>query len=250
MTHEPFDSQAAAYALGALDSEERMDFERHLATGCASCQAFLRDSGEALAAHAAQLPPMAPPPGVRAALLRRIDADAAVGRQAVRPLHRWLGWATMAAAAMVIGALASSLLLANRYETRFAELASELARLRGERAQTQAVVDLLRDPATRLIALQGTEPSSGATARVIWHETAGGLLMVAKLPPAQPGKTYELWTFSGGRPRPAGIFDVDASGAATHHIAPTGGRVEGFAVTLEPAGGVPAPTGPIVLAAR
>jgi anti-sigma-K factor RskA len=151
---------------------------------------------------------------------------------------------------MVIGALASSLLLANRYEARFADLASEAARLRAQRDQTQAVLDLLRDPATRLIALQGAEPGSTATARVVWHETAGGFMMVAKLPPAQSGKTYELWTFSGGRPSPAGIFDVDAAGTATHRIAPTGGQVEGFAVTLEPAGGVPAPTGPIVLAAR
>lgn len=210
----------------------------------------MRDSGEALAALAAELPPVVPPPGVRAALLRRIDADAAVGRQAVRPPRRWLAWATTAAAAMVIGALGSSLLLANRYEARLAKLASEVAGLRAERAHAQIVLDLLRDPATRLVSLQGSEPSSEAVARVIWHETAGGWMMVAKLPPAQPGKTYELWTFSEGRPRPAGVFDVDASGTATHRIAPTGGRVEGFAVTLEPAGGVPAPTGPIVLAAR
>ncbi len=250
MSHEPFDAQAAAYALGALENEERVEFERHLAAGCASCQTFLRDSGEALATLAAELPPVVPPPGVRAALLRRIDADAAIGRQAVRLPRRWLAWAATAAAAMVLGALATSLFLSNRYEARLAELASEVTRLRAEGAPRQAVIDLLRDPATRLISLQGAEPSSEARARVIWHETAGGWIMVAKLPPAQPGKTYELWTFSGGRPSPAGTFDVDASGAATHRIAPTGGRVEGFAVTLEPAGGVPAPTGPIVLAAR
>ncbi|HSF06570.1 MAG TPA: anti-sigma factor, partial [Methylomirabilota bacterium] len=62
MTHETFDTQAAAYALGALDSEERVEFERHLATGCSSCRTFLRESEEALATHAAQLPPMVPPP--------------------------------------------------------------------------------------------------------------------------------------------------------------------------------------------
>jgi anti-sigma-K factor RskA len=249
MTHEPFDTQAAAYALGALDSEERVEFERHLAAGCSSCRAFLRDAGEALAAHAAQLPPVVPPPAVRATLLRRIGADAALGRQAVRPPRRWLAWAA-AAAAVVIGGLGSSLVLTSRYETRLAELTSEVARLRAERVQAQLVSDLLGDPATRLVTLQGAQPGSQAVAGVIWNEAAGGFLMVARLLPAQPGKTYELWTFSGGRPSPAGVFDVDASGTATHRIAPTGGQVEGFAVTLEPAGGVSAPTGPIVLAAR
>jgi anti-sigma-K factor RskA len=250
MTHEPFDTQAAAYALGALDAEERTEFERHLATGCDLCQASLRESGEALAALAAHLPPALPPAGVRAALLRRIETDAA-SRPSIAPSRRrWLGWAATAAAAVVVGALANGLILTNRYEARVAQLAGEVASLRAERAQAQAVLDLLRDPATRLVVLQGAEPSPGALARVIWHETAGGWIMVAKLPPAQAGKTYELWTFSGGRPSPAGVFDVDASGSATVPIKATGGPVEGFAVTLEPAGGVPSPTGPIVLAAR
>jgi anti-sigma-K factor RskA len=260
MTHEPYDTQAAAYALGALEGEERAEFERHLATGCAECRASLRASGEALATLAARLPPAVPPPHVRAALLRRIDADAARRRPAVRARRWWLGWAATAAAAMVVGAVATSLLLASRYEARLAQLAGEVGALRAERAQletvlreragAQGVLDLLRDPATRLVSLQGAGPGAEAMARVIWQETAGGWIVVAKLPPAPPGKTYELWTFSTGRPSPAGVFDVDASGSAAHRIAPTGGRVEGFAVTLEPAGGVPAPTGPIVLAAR
>ena len=62
------------------------------------------------------------------------------------------------------------------------------------------------------------------------------------------GKVYELWTISAGQPRPAGVFTVDASGRATHPVAPTRAPVDVFAVTLEPEGGVPAPTGPIVLA--
>lgn len=250
MTHEPFDTQAAAYALGALDSEERAEFERHLATGCALCQASLRESAETLATFAAQLPPAMPPPGVRAALHRRIEGDVARRRPVVKTQRRWLGWAATAAAAALVGALATGLLLTSRYEARLTQLARELADLRAERAEEQVVFELLSDPATRLVSLQGAGPSPDAMARVIWHETAGGWIMVAKLPPAQPGKTYELWTFSNGRPSPAGLFTVDASGSATLRINPTGARVEGFAVTLEPAGGMPAPTGPIVLAAR
>jgi Anti-sigma-K factor rskA len=55
-------------------------------------------------------------------------------------------------------------------------------------------------------------------------------------------------TMSGWSPQPAGTFGVDEAGAAVVGIAPTGGAVDVFAITLEPAGGVPAPTGPIVLA--
>jgi anti-sigma-K factor RskA len=71
---------------------------------------------------------------------------------------------------------------------------------------------------------------------------------VAKLPPAPEGKTYELWTITGGKPSPAGVFQVDAAGQASHKVPPGGGPVEVFAITLEPLGGVAAPTGSIVLA--
>jgi anti-sigma-K factor RskA len=260
MTHEPFDTQAAAYALGALDGEERAEFERHLATGCDHCQATLRESEEALATLAAQLPPAVPPPEVRASLLQRIDAGAAARPAGGRSARRWVAWVATAAAAMLVGGLVTGLLLANRYEARLRQLAGEISDLRAERTElervlrdragAQAVLDLLRDSATRLVSLQGAGPSPEAIARVVWHETAGGWLVVGKLPPARPGTTYELWTFSGGRPAPAGVFDVDPAGTAIHRIAPTGARLEGFAVTVEPAGGVPAPTGPVVLAGR
>ena len=86
--------------------------------------------------------------------------------------------------------------------------------------------------------------------RLIWHETAGGQLFVANLPPAPAGKAYEMWTLGGPAPQPAGVFQVDASGRALHRLQPAGGPATTFAVTLEPEAGVPAPTGPIVLASR
>jgi len=83
---------------------------------------------------------------------------------------------------------------------------------------------------------------------MIWHPAAGGQLVVANLPPAPPGKAYELWTIGEGAPRPAGVFRADALGRATHRVEPVEGGVRVFAVTLEPERGVPAPTGPTVLA--
>ena len=113
------------------------------------------------------------------------------------------------------------------------------------------MAELLRDPATRVVALDGLPPAPGASGRVVWHEKAGGRLYVTGLPPAPPGKTYELWTIAGAAPRPAGMFDVDAARRAAHPVAPVDdGPVKVFAVTLEPAGGVPAPTGPMVLASK
>ena len=57
--------------------------------------------------------------------------------------------------------------------------------------------------------------------------------------------------FQEGKPVPAGVFDPDPSGRAlfeSTEFPPA--DAEAFAVTVEPRGGVPAPTGPIVLVGK
>jgi hypothetical protein len=142
----------------------------------------------------------------------------------------------------------TGMFVAARYEARLGQLAREASALRHRLAATENMVALLRDPSTRVIALRGTGPSPDAIGRLVWNPAAGGQLLVSNLPPAPAGKAYELWTISGGQPSPAGVFQVDASGLASHAVAPSGRPVDVFAVTLEPAAGVAAPTGPIVLA--
>ena len=84
---------------------------------------------------------------------------------------------------------------------------------------------------------------------MIWNAAGGGHLLATGLPPAPPGKTYALWAIARGTPRPVGLFAVDANGRGGHRVAADTARdaVQGFVVTLEPEGGAPAPTGPIVL---
>lgn len=247
MSHEPYETQAAAYALGALDSPELEEFERHLAGGCPTCEEILRESGEALVEVARAEPARIPPPAVREALLRRVAGD---GTRAI-PRSRggwWWRWTLATAAVAVVVAFFTGMFVAARYEARLGQLAREASALRQRLTATENVLALLRDPSTRVIALRGTGPIPDAEGRLIWNPTAGGQLLVSKLPPAPAGKAYELWTISGGQPSPAGVFRVDASGQAIHAVAPRGGPVDIFAVTLEPAAGVLAPTGPIVLA--
>jgi anti-sigma-K factor RskA len=259
MSHEPFDTLAAAWALGALDGEDRVAFERHLAEGCDVCAAELRSSAEALAVVASSVPPMIPPPEVKEALLRRIAGTAPARRETARP--RRLVWAVASLVAVLAAVGFTATLVATRYEARLGQMAREAAALRAtvqrdeaalreQIAEYQSAVDLLRDPASQVVLLRGLGPHREANGRVIWHPTAGGHLFVASLPTAPTGKAYELWTIGDGAPRPAGVFQVDASGRGTHRIEPLadGQPVKVFAVTLEPEAGVPAPTGPMVLA--
>jgi len=274
--HEPFAELAAGYAVGALDSADAAAFERHVAAGCAECETALREYRAALVAAADALS-TAPPPAVREAALRRIGS--AQGR-ARRRVGLVVGWATSVALAAGIAAVVSAGWVSRGYAERLAGMERQAAALRdqiaeqlrtvsdlrrqldaqehaltlvrAESAEQARTLALLGDPATRVVSLAGLDPSPAAKARLLWNAGSGGLLVTADLPPAPGGKTYELWAIAGGKPLPAGVFGVDASGRATVHVEPIAGvaAVDVFAVTLEPAGGVPAPSGPMYLASK
>ena len=252
--HETYETLAAVYAVGALDGDDVARFEAHLAEGCERCEVIVRESREALARMAMAATPAVPPPHVKAALHARIDA--ATRRPDARSLRRsWLAWSAATAAVVALAAMLTSGIVASRYEAKLGQVAREIAGER-ERLQRQeaalraqvAAMELLRDPVTRIVELRSPLGTSAA-ARVIWNDKAGGYLMVANLPEAPAGKAYELWALGSGAPRAAGRLPVDAGGRAAQKV-DSGEPAKGFAITLEPASGVPAPTGPIVLASK
>jgi anti-sigma-K factor RskA len=258
--HESFEELAAVYAVGALDGDELVQFEAHLAEGCERCARALRDAEHTLTRLTLDGPPAIPPPEVKTALLQRIDADRVRVPRRAPTRASWVPWAVATAAAAVVTAMLTGGLVASRYEARLGVMARETAAVRDRlqrneadlRAQVavyRSAVDLLRDPATRVVELQGTGPNPEASGRMIWNDQGGGQLFVANLAVAPSGMAYELWTLGGPAPVPAGLFKVDASGRAMHRVEPLGPAAK-FAVTLEPEAGVPAPTGPIVLASR
>ena len=60
-----------------------------------------------------------------------------------------------------------------------------------------------------------------------------------KLRPAPKGKDYEIWVFENGVPKAAGVFEKPGMAVLSRRVAP--GQM--VAVTLEPDGGLDAPTG-------
>jgi anti-sigma-K factor RskA len=253
VSHEPFDALVPVYALGALDGADLAQFEAHLPT-CAACQASVRDAEDTLARAALSAPPLAPPATAREALVRRI-AERRRGWD-----RGWLRWAATTAVAAAATAAFAAGWVAVRYEALLGQTARETAAVRERLMRDEAAlryqvtfyqdaIEVLRDPTTRIVDLHGRDAGSAAAGRMIWNERAGGRMFVTGLPPAPAGKTYELWTNAGAAAKPAGVFSVDAQGGALHRVPPDRGTTA-FEVTLEPEGGAPVPTGPIVLTSK
>jgi DNA-directed RNA polymerase specialized sigma24 family protein len=208
-------------------------------------RAALRDC-ESTLADLAGAAPEPPPAAVKAALMERIAAvpvsrALARRRRAIWPVALSGAMAAAGLAAIVVGWSVSS-----TYEKRLDALAHEADQLEEELRTQQAILAILRDPATQVVALAGQAPAPAARARMLWREKAGGLLVATGLPETPTGKTYQLWAIAGGNaPVSAGVFGVDAGGAGSLTVRPLPGvtSVTTFVVTLEPAGGLPAPSG-------
>jgi anti-sigma-K factor RskA len=251
MNREEIGELAAAYALGGLEAADRVRFEALLSAGDPEAMAALRDFEGTLADLAAAAPET-PPPAVKAALMERIAAASPAAPAHPVPRHRRAIWPVVLSGAMAAGlaAIVVGWSVSSTYEKRLDALARDAEQLKAELRGQQTVLAILRDPATQVVALAGQAPAPTARARMMWHEKAGGVFVATGLPAAPAGKAYQLWAIAGSNaPVSAGVFNVDASGAGSLSVRPLPGvtAVNAFAVTLEPAGGLPAPSGEIYL---
>jgi anti-sigma-K factor RskA len=246
MNHNEWLERAELYAVGALDGEELRDFENHLARGCAECEERLDDCREALAKAAASLEPVVPPPRAKTELLRRIGAEANAS-SARRFTWSWpIGIGALAAAGLVL-VLSWQLIDTQK---KLEEAQNKLGVLASEEAQHKEVMEFLSNPQVRIVSLTGVPPSSGGKAQLMWDPFARkGILMTTGLPQTPAEKAYELWGLAGSEAVPAGVFSVNEKGQVIFRLPklPETQPFDKFAVTLEPVGGVPKATGPVVL---
>jgi len=141
--------------------------------------------------------------------------------------------------------------VASSLEAQVRAVQADLADTRQRLEREKAFRELVAHPDSRVAQLTGVAAGSRARARVVWNPASReAVLMVSGLPKAPDGKGYEVWVVSKETTVPAGVFQVDAEGSALFRL-PTldeTERVKTFAVTLEPAAGRAAPSGPMVLA--
>jgi hypothetical protein len=110
---------------------------------------------------------------------------------------------------------------------------------------------MLQSPSVTLVRLKATEAGGNASGVALFTDRSGLLFYAANLPAPPPGRTYQLWLIRDRGPAiaSAGTFSSFRADAPAIQFADvrllTG--VRGVAVTEEPAGGSPLPTGHKVL---
>ncbi|PKW27646.1 anti-sigma factor [Phycicoccus duodecadis] len=247
---------SGAYAVDALDRDERSAFESHLAQ-CDACRSEVAELS--VAAHAmAVLTEAGPPASLRSVVLSGIaqvrplpplvvdaaeevvhdqpalvDATTPMGGEAgvaragatVIPLFRrtttWIA-AAAAAAVLAVGGVAA-----------WSPWSSDQTTLSALQQVTQA-----SDAATV------TSHKGAVTATLAYsRELNRSALTVTGMPPAPDGRTYQLWYVGSNEvARSAGFITPGGDGRAEAVLAGSLTGATAVGVTVEPTGGSPAPT--------
>jgi anti-sigma-K factor RskA len=278
LDHDELNGWAAGYVLGTLDPAEDAEFRAHLSE-CAGCASAVRSLLPVLGALAYVAPPAEPPEALRGRVLERIRSvdmgqplrvpasarvltmskdeltrgSSASKRRATVPAAPWLALA--AALVIAAGLGVDAVRLRNRIgslEQRVRDIGAranaserELTSVRRSAEEAQTLVVVLASSDLVRVDLAGQRSAPQARARAFWSRTRGLILTASNLPPLPAGRTYQVWIVTPDAPVSAGLLrpgergDVHAVFTTPRDV----GRVAAVAVTIEPDGGVPAPTG-------
>lgn len=259
--HPTRDEDFDLFVLGALEGDEKQAIESHIAS-CADCARKLAEARGRVAMISLAAPAAEPSPHAKESLMAQIRTERERTNASSLGLPRevestargggifgrwWAAVLVPVGAALAIAAI----FLWNQKEQLDRQLADErqqVASLQKELQEAQHTADLLAAKDTIVVPL-APMPGMKGMGRVSYNKQMGMLMYDGTLGPAPSDKSYQLWLVPvQGDPINAGVFNPK-SGQTDHWMMqlPPGVAPKAFAVTLEPAGGMPHPTGPKVL---
>jgi anti-sigma factor ChrR (cupin superfamily) len=285
--HEPFDGLAALYAMGALDDDERSAFQTHLEVclecvnevksllpvthGLLHCAPPLEAPSGLRARVIGQVTGIAPAERETQdtgsegldTLFATLDG-AETAAPVVEPPARtgpgvlfWLAASLLVAAAGAGGWYISGLdrqIIGLRADldaaTRLVERSElDLAAVETSAAEREAVLAIVTGPDVQRLDLAGQPLAPRASARAMWNDAADMVFLVTGLPALPAGDVYQLWFVLPDAPVSAALVEPDPGGDATVLlVVPDSVTLPSvMAMTIEPEGGVDAPTGDVYL---
>lgn len=155
--------------------------------------------------------------------------------------------AILVSAAVALAAFTIFLWHENRVlDRRLAALHASMDAQQHQLDEARELAELMTSQDTITVPLVQQSGMPKGSAHVAYNAKMGMLMYDGEIAPAPAAKTYQLWLVPvKGDPISLGVF----SGQPDHWMTkvPEGIPPKWFQVTLEPSGGMPRPTGPMVL---
>lgn len=273
--NEKFEELCAGYVLQALSEDERKEFEQRLADATEEQQRLYQEL-QSIANQLAFTVEKSEPSGslkerlmaqvreesgeeeqISSTSISTIDEESAKEKEDEATFN----WATFSAAASFALLIVSLSLLfysfnlsseINDKESVIADQQAEITALENELRQKEEMLTILESRDVDMVLMSGLEVNPEGYGKIIWNtENRQALLQVSNLPTVPTDKDYQLWIIRNNEPVSAGVFAVNDPSDNFFKIEKMADTEENsgnaFAVTMEPKGGMPQPTGDMYL---
>jgi anti-sigma-K factor RskA len=242
-----------AYALGALDVEERVEFEAHLATGCQDCLKAVEEARWVASQLGYLAPDAGPSEMLKGRLMRTVRSEVRMAKSSLKPktsISFWM-WAGVAALALLtLYAAWDARRLQRDMEAANQRAAAVLHQRQELEAQLQLAkreARILTDSNSKKIMLPPKDAQMPHL-EAMWHPELGLCVMGQKVPMPTNKRVFQLWLIPktpGSKPMPMQTLWPDADGNMVHVVENTPEpmwNTKAIAITEEPEGGSAQPT--------
>jgi anti-sigma factor RsiW len=244
-----------AYAIGALDPEDRAALEAHLATGCPECAKAVEEARWLVTQLAYTAPEANPSDMLKGRLMQTVRAEAksqakphVMPAKSAIPFWLWAGVAALLVfsiySAWNTRRLQDEILQANH---RAATLVEEGHKLDQQLAAAKLEAKILMDPSSVKITLPGSD-AKGPQLEAKWNSQLGVVVMGEKIPMPAEHHVLQLWFIPKdpkAKPMPSMMTWPDANGKFVILVSnppESMDNTKALAITEEPEGGSPWPT--------
>lgn len=254
-----------AYALGALDAAERLELEKHLATGCVECTQGIAEARWIVSQLAYLSPDSTPSDMLKGRLMQTVRAEAkgfgsstaAPFPTAVKTAIPWWMWAGVAALLLItLGSVWNSQRLQGELTARdrnlaemqqgYSDMQKKMQAMETQVTAMQQETAILSNPSAHKFMLD-PQKITGPQLVAMWDKQNGVMVEGTKVPMPAPNHVLQLWMIPkdpSAKPMPFVALRPDNSGRLIMLVSdpPDPSIVKALAITEEPAGGSLQPT--------
>jgi anti-sigma-K factor RskA len=129
----------------------------------------------------------------------------------------------------------------------------QLVQLKDELEKNREILSVLQSRRIEVVIMNGLDVNPSGYGKIIWDpDRKEAILQISNLPPISRDKDYQLWLIKDNKPVSAGVFYFNEKDKQNFFkieelVVADKKEINAFAVTLEPKGGVPQPTGAMYL---
>ncbi|MGK7371369.1 MAG: anti-sigma factor [Candidatus Halalkalibacterium sp. M3_1C_030] len=265
---EKFEELCAGYVLNALEPEEREEFEKLLQDASDKERELFHQMQSAANQIAFSVQENQAPEAVRERILDQVKTESkdddtsltggvSAGSEDSNNFDRTT-FAIAASFALLLVTLSLvfySFNLSTEISSKeeiIEEQQARITELQNDVQQKEELLSILESREVDLVMMSGMEVNPNGYGKIIWDSEANrALLQVSNLPAVPSDKDYQLWIIKNNKPVSAGVFAVNDpqkdSFFKIEEMAASEQAADAFAITMEPKGGMPQPTGDMYL---